>query len=253
MTEPFRWTNCHADVATWRYGRIAQEFLDEVVLPSLRALDAQADKWSRSDDPVASFQLNDIEELRRATTMAFCLSIQSLWERQIRSYLRGCARELTKGSALAEKAIAGNWGDLDELFFTLRGIRLSSFNEYHHLDLLYLVGNVCRHGDGRSSEKLWQRCPEFWPNQPRRSRKSRNALKGKQGPPSIQIMDIPHDQLRTFVDAIVSFWDEVNYIYLESIERKHESVQRKLVKMREERARKDVRQTVTKEDKDRTL
>ena len=241
MTDPFRWTNCNADLATWRYGRIAQEFLDEVVQPSLRVLDAQADKWSRSDDPVAPFQLNDVEELRRATTMAFCLSIQSLWERQIRSYLRGCARELTKGNALSEKAIAGYWGDFDELFFTLRGIRLSSFDEYHQLDLLYLVGNVCRHGDGRSSERLWQRCPEFWPNQTRRLRKPRTAHEMENGPPSIQTMDIPQDQLRTFVDAIVSFWHEVNYIYLESIERKHESVQRKLVKMREERARKDLR------------
>lgn len=241
MTEPFRWRNCNADVATWRYGRIAQEFLDEIVQPSLDALDAQIGKWSRSEDPVALFQLNDVEELRRATTMAFCLSIQSLWERQIRAYLRGCARELTQNNALAERAVVGNWQDIDDLFLTLRGLRLSSFEEYSILDLLHLVGNVCRHGDGPSSEKLWLRCPEYWPVRVHHSRKSRNAHATEQGPPPILAMNIPHNQLYFFVGAIVSFWQEVNYIYLESIERKHESVERKLVKMRKERTKKEDR------------
>ena len=231
MTKPFRWKNCQADIATWRHGSIAGEFLADVVFPSLDALDAQIDKWSRSDDPVALFHLNDVEDLRRGTTMAFCLSIQSMWERQIRSYINGCAHELSNDETLKEKALVCGWEQMDALFLNLRGIPLSSFSDYRQLDLLHLLANVCRHGDGPSSKKLWHRCPEFWPNGPSDPGRVRGST------PTTTSMAICRDHLQTFVDAIISFWQEVEYIYLESIERKHESVEKKLLQLRDERAK----------------
>ncbi|WP_447797997.1 hypothetical protein [Pseudomonas moraviensis] len=79
-----------ADVYTYRYGPIAKDFLTLVVNPSLDALDAQVKHWQESEDPVSEFIISDLSELILKTRMAFCLSIQSLWEQQIRTYLAGC-------------------------------------------------------------------------------------------------------------------------------------------------------------------
>lgn len=238
MTNPFRWTNCAADIATWRHGRLAREFLQDVVQPSLDALDARIAKCSASDDPVAEFELDDVEELRRATTMAFSLSIQSMWERQIRTYLHSSVVALSKDQNAMEKALVAPWERLDDLFLQVRGIRMSTFEGYPELDLLHTLANVCRHGDGPSSCKLWRRCPGFWPDRSNHPRRSRTTATTSETPPSAASMRIPDNRLRTFVSAIGSFWDEVEYIYLESLERKHDSVKRKLAKLREERAKK---------------
>ena len=237
MTEPIRWKNCNADVGTWRYGRIAQEFFNDVVEPPLDALDAHINEWTESDDPVALFHLSDLRELRRATMMAFCLSIQSIWERQIRAYLSGCAHELRGDNALTKKALDERWDNIGDLFFDLRGIHLSSFYKYRELDLLHLLANVCRHGDGPSAKRLWCRYPEFWPDQHTHSRNSRTATSTRKRSPSTEKIDIPRCQLRTFIGAIISFWEEIEYIYLENIQQKHESLEKKLVALREDRVR----------------
>jgi hypothetical protein len=101
-----RWTNCRADVLTWRNGRTAQAFLDDVIEPALSALDAQVVKWSESSEPYAAFAQSDAEELLQTTNMAFCLSIQAMWERQIRKYLCGCAEQLREDAELAADACA---------------------------------------------------------------------------------------------------------------------------------------------------
>jgi hypothetical protein len=48
-------------------------------------------------------------------------------------------------------------------------------------------------------------------------------------------LTISLELLERFTSAIVEFWNEANYIYMESIERKHDSLERQLVVMREER------------------
>ena len=236
MTEPFRWKNCHADVVSSGYGRMAQAFLKNVVEPSLEALDAEIDEWSRSDDPAALFAQADTEELLRATTMAFCLSIQSMWERQIRTYLRKCAEELRPDSTFAKKAMNERWEKIDKLFLDLRGISLTAFEAHGDLDLLHLLGNACRHGDGPSARALWNRRPDLWPHRFTPSPTFEVVRQAANEPQSIEAVVIPRDLVRSFANAIASFWDEAEYIYLESIERKHETVEAKLVKMRRDRA-----------------
>lgn len=236
MTEPFTWKNCMADVHTYRHGRMARAYFDDVVAPSLDALNAQIDEWSRSDSGAAAFAKDDVEELRRVTMLAFCLSIQSMWERQIRTYLRGCADELKPDSGLASKAMTVSWGKMDKLFHDLRGISLREFDEYADLDLLHLLGNACRHGDGKSARQLWEKYPGLWPTRRRPRARIKTPVSQTEKIPSIDSIVISRDLVGRFVDAIASFWDETEYIYLESIERKHESVEAKLVTMRRERA-----------------
>ena len=195
MTEPVGWKNCNADGGTWHYGRIVQEFFNGVVEPSLDALEAQIRKWTESDDPVTLFYLNDIRELDRATKMAFCLSIQSIWERQIRAYLGSCANELGGDNSPTEKELADRRKQVNDLFFDLRGVYLSSFYRHHELDLLHLLSNVCRHGDGPSSKKLWCRHPEFWRDPNTHSRRSQNDTSNMQEAPSTDLIDISRSQL----------------------------------------------------------
>ena len=231
MTEPFRWKNCFADVVSSKYGPLAHAFLREVVEPSLTALDRQIIELRLSDDPVAAFIQADVEELRRATIMAFCLSIQSLWERQIRAYLQGCARQLRADDGnLAKKAMTARWEDIDNLFNELRGISLKEFPGYLNLDLLHLLGNACRHGDGPSLKALSDAHPVLWLHRD-------SVLDDPLFSPTIDGLVITPEILRTSVAAITSFWDETEYIYNESIERKHPALEAKLIEMRQERER----------------
>lgn len=238
MTKPFRWRNCHADVGSSGHGRMAQAFLRDVVEPALATLDSQIERWKKSDEPAAPFILGDVEDLLRTTTLAFCLSIQSLWERQIRSYLQGCARDLKFDPAIGKRILIARWEEFDGLFMSLRGIGLSAFKEYAELNTLQLLGNACRHGDGPSLKVLVEMHPELWPN---RGKPLFPPLPDEFGPtpsfpPTIEEMIIPRNLLRALVNAIASFWDETEYIYNESIERKHPSLEAHLVKVRSERA-----------------
>jgi len=241
MCEIFTWTNCMADVYTYRYGPIAKDFLTLVVNPSLDALDAQVKHWRESEDPVSGFIISDLNELIYKTRMAFCLSIQSLWEQQIRTYLAGCQQELGINPFPVSNRRGANsvqtvyWGDeLNTVFERLRDIALPSFASFESLDLLMLVGNVCRHGDGNSSARLWGVRPDLWPvyHDPDNTF-LHSTLAGH--PPPVQSMQIPREMLEDFVEKICLFWEDTNYIYEESIERKHPSLEARLVVRRAER------------------
>ncbi|WP_155738414.1 hypothetical protein [Pseudomonas monteilii] len=230
MAEIFTWKNSYADIYSYRYAPIAQEFLSLVVNPSLDALEAQLAVHENSDDPVSAFDISDLTELINKTRMAFCLSIQSIWERQIRTYLHGCQSELKLNPFPVSNRRNANsvhsvlWGDeLNSVFFKLRGIPLTLFASYEKLDLLQLVGNVCRHGDGDSSNRLWRLHPEFW----RIHHNNGDNLADRKAP-SVEMMHIPRQLLSEFVDAICVFWDDMEYIYNESLSLKHHTVETKL-------------------------
>lgn len=219
MSEIFTWKNCMADIYNYRYGANAEEFLTLVVNPSLDALDAKVAEWQESDDPSAEFVISDFSKLIYKTRMAFCLSIQSLWEQQIRTYLAVCQQELGINPFPVSSRRGANsvqtvyWGDeLNTVFERLRDIALPPFASFPSLDLLMLVGNVCRHGDGSSSAKLWAARPDFWPdyhnsvNEPLGSKITDKA-------PPVQSMQIPRRMLEDFVEKICLFWEDTNYIY----------------------------------------
>jgi len=241
MADIFTWTNCRADIYSYRYGTIAKDFLTLVAKPSLDALDNEVQKWNESDDPVSHFMISDLQELTSKTLTAFCLSIQSLWERQIRTYMSGCHEELKtdlsaiskrKGTDVIHSVL---WGDeLNAVFEHLRGIALSSFESYPALDMLQLVGNVCRHGDGPSCRRLWNEHPELWPEYGFDERFDNPSL--PLHPPLADTMRISRELLTSFVEAIDLFWDDIEYIYNESIQRKAPSLEAKLVVEREKRA-----------------
>lgn len=228
----FRWINCYADVAASQHGACVQSFFDDVIAPAIRALEEKIAVLGRSDSPGDVFAQGDTKDVLQETKMAFGLSIQSIWERQLRGYLRGCAEELRPGDGLAAQVAKANWEKLCSLFLELRGIRFDAFPSFAELETLHLLGNVCRHGDGRSAVELTKRCPELWrvyPPMPFEDRPPDPALR------PVALMDVPIERLRAFVAAIATFWDDAEYIYNESIERKHPSLEARLARERKER------------------
>lgn len=229
----FRWKNCYADVATSAHGTSVRSFLDDVVEPSIQILEDKLSVLSHSDDPIAAFAVSDADDVLRATKMAYGISIQSIWERQLRGYLQGCAAALRPKGELSAHLERGTWPKLRELFLDLRGIGLEEFPSFSELDTLQLVGNACRHGDGPSAKELAMRCPELWPSY---LIGSADQALPVASPLSVALMNIPIERLRSFAEAIITFWDDMEYIYNESIVVKHPSLEARLEQERKSRA-----------------
>ncbi|MGF6571129.1 hypothetical protein ABH945_003250 [Paraburkholderia sp. GAS333] len=78
------------DVQTVLHRPRVRAFLSDVVKPALAAIDADIQRWATTQEGGWMFAVADGEALLQATVQAFCLSIQSLWERQLRYWLSAC-------------------------------------------------------------------------------------------------------------------------------------------------------------------
>lgn len=223
--EPFRWRNCYADVAASQHERTVANYVSDVIKPAVAALDVRIEEYAASKEPVALFYKSDVEDVRRETLIAFALALQSIWERQVRQYLAACARELAVAPLTEEIVAKANWKDLRAHFRTLRDIRLESFPSFEELNILHLLGNTCRHGDGPSAVELWQRRPALWPP---RVEYPFDFGPVETGPQKAGSIELKVGDLEGFATAIIGFWDDAEYIYEESIVRKHDGLESKL-------------------------
>lgn len=236
--KPFRWTNCFADVEACKHDLTIQSYFSDVIIPALATLDAKIAELAESEWPGAVFAHADMQVVLRESKIAFGLSIQSIWERQLRTYLRGCVRDLRPGEGLNAKIEKANWKELQKWFRDLRGIRLDAFPSFQTLDTLQHLGNACRHGEGESAAELARRCPDMWPVTA--AIPPMPHMPPDAPAPQIELrvasMDIPFERLRDFVVAISTFWRDHEYIYNESIERKHEGLEERLAEERSQRS-----------------
>ena len=230
---PFRWKNCHADIAAAQHDLTIRAFLGDVIRPGIATLEARIAALGRSEDPGDAFEQSDLEDMLSETKKAFSLSAQSIWERQLGAYLSGCGEELRPGEGFATKVAKANWPGLCDLFRELRGIPIEDFPSFGELDTLHHLGNACRHGDGASGAELARRCPDWWPAYAPMPEEF-----GPSEPPKLTVaaMDVPADRIAGFVEAIATFWTDASYIYNESIERKHPSLEARLARERVERS-----------------
>lgn len=225
---PFTWKNCWADVHVGFHDRTVQAYLTDVIEPAITALDSKIEELDASSEGWAPFAKADMEMLRGETLKAFALALQSLWERQLRDYVSGCAAELKLGEAVLADARASQWQRVERAFLAARGIELSAFPSHRTLAELHLLGNVCRHGDGPSVAKLHALRPDLWPVL------SIALVDLTPEPPAAVagLIQLTPDHLREFGSAIMRFWSDASYIYLESIESKHENVVAELDRLR---------------------
>lgn len=221
------WTNTHADVATYAHGRTVRSFITDIVRPSVMKLENKANGYRESEESIDAFNLSDTEDLISETLKAFCLSLNSIWERQLRAHMSGVARELYDEPKLIKSCQGLPWNKLNSLYHKLRGYKLDYFRAYDQLDTLQLLANVCRHGEGMSLDRLSQKRPELWPHET-------TPMPGTTPLPRFRAdnLNITVELLEEMGSAIEAFWEQSGYIYLESLNRKHDSVAKKLVSLR---------------------
>jgi hypothetical protein len=235
---PFRWKNCYADVLTSKHDMTIESYFNDVIVPALATLDEKIETLENSDRPGAVFAYDDMKGILRESKLAFCLAIQSIWERQLRAYLRGCAKELRPGDAIGAKIERAVWKDLCKHFRELRDIDLEAFPSFDSLDVLQHLGNACRHGDGNSATELARRCPDLWPDIPPLPPMPHMPPGSPwiELPRTVDRMDIPVERLRSLVAAIAQFWRDAEYIYNESIDRKDPHLEARLATERVKRS-----------------
>ncbi|MPV65603.1 hypothetical protein [Burkholderia sp. BE17] len=201
-------------------------FLNDVVHPALAAIDADIEHWATTQEGGWMFAVADGQALLQATIQAFCLSIQSLWERQLRNWLNACIVPGPQSVRQRRTARGGSLSELSDLLLELRGIALTAFPSYMDLDLLQRVGNACRHGDGWSAVALFRSNQELWPNWSSDPFPwpADNPPVGPPPPPSFEQAVLPRELLDRFANAILGFWEDVAYIRLNSLRQKDERI-----------------------------
>ena len=225
MFQPWRKTPW-ADVHMHNNGNIAADFMNDVVNPSVLIVKDKLARLQNSEDMMDVFLVSDAEILLSSTTTAFCLALQSIWERQLRKYLSACAKEMKLSSNVVALAESHKWPKVLALFKIIKGVPIDHFEAYQELELLHYLGNICRHGNGTTSRNLETKHPNFWSSEYRMFSDAGSDLlvDGMSGGFSIFLQ-----RLKIFSDSITSFWEECVYLYNESIYPKHESLEFKLV------------------------
>jgi hypothetical protein len=113
--------------------------------PALSAAKHEVETWlaATASDISAVFVHSDMEIQYQVTAMGLCLSLQAMWERQLRRYL---GAYVVTDPIRSKEIHMDHWIKLQTHFEDLRGVPLSAFLWYPDLDLLSRLGNVCRHG-----------------------------------------------------------------------------------------------------------
>lgn len=242
----FTWTE-HESIGSPTSHIIALElYRDSVVRPSLNALSEKIDELHRSDEDSADFELLDYAPLFQSTVEGYLLAIQSMWERGLRSMLISRAKRISRGETYVGALQRANWSggrqpDLLHYFRELVGLSLQTFDSFGDIDILQIFGNVLRHGDGPSAQKLHERCPSLWWNW-----LGPNA-RIDVGPISITIpadvpkhpnfadITLPEAVLEQMMQSVIWFWEDIEHIRCNSFKRKHTSVVEKLDRWKLER------------------
>lgn len=107
------WKHSIADVYANNYGIVVQDYLELVIEPSLQTLQRRRDELianPATDDLIKALQVHDHAALEQKAAMAFCLAIQSLWEQQIRTYVRCCVQQFSIPGVTVDATETKTWG-----------------------------------------------------------------------------------------------------------------------------------------------
>ena len=147
----------------------------------------------------------------------FALAVQSMWERQLRNYLIVCADEQTSVGVTSKVLRGAKWPELQSHFLRLRGVTLNTFPSYGDLDLLQVLGNACRHGDGGSAKALFRRCPDIRDEGLRPSKSLWRTEEQRQpSNPEFERVTIPALLLEQLVLSVIWFWEDQELVFVNS-------------------------------------
>lgn len=209
-----------------------------MALPALAAIDRDIERWGKTREGGAPFAQADAQGLLQASIQAFCLAVQSIWERQLRVWVSDCAHTCGGDAQQVKLAQHAPLEQVSRLLHDLRGGTFAVFPSYPDLEYLQLVGNACRHGDGRSSDALFRAHPEPWPTWTSAPYPwpTDHPPMGPPAVPSFGQAVLPRELLTRFVNAIAWFWEDVSYVCMNNFAEKDDGIERQLAVMRAARA-----------------
>ncbi|MYM92818.1 hypothetical protein [Duganella vulcania] len=217
------WQNGPGEIVCARFDDQVRQYWRNVAQPALASADREVEMAlaATETDVSAVFEHADRVDQHQVTALGLGIALQSLWERQLRRYL--CAY-VQGDAAMRKKVEMAKWDQLLPLFEQFRGAPLRAFICFPDLDLLSLVGNVCRHGDGKTADLLWRSHPELWPYS--------QAHDHPDAAPPVEHMHLSTSLLSRLADSVTKFWEFVSYLHLENLLSKHPSVERRLPTLR---------------------
>lgn len=220
------------------HSRSLELFRDNVIRPSLRALDAERIRLSDSDDPTAVFLLSDLDELFQISVEGYLLTVQSMWEKGLRSLLIAREHQLCEGKAASEIQRAVWRGpkrsDLHAHFERLMGFSIAACDVYADLHLLQCIASAARHGDGPSAKRLQELCPGLWwswsdaPQTLVAEPSHFRSPTATQEHTPISLIKEPEALLEQMTQAVTWFWEDMEYLRCMSFRRRHISVESRL-------------------------
>lgn len=203
-----------SDLPPWRsilhdgyaetYAQRVQAFFDEVIQPVAGDLANRLSSTERGPDDEAIAKWDALRESQLDLHRSLALALGGMWERQFRAHLFSSVAVIGPKARVGdiERANSSRW---PKLFKDCRGFELSKLPGYAEIELLLLVSNVVRHGNGESSRKLYERRPDWFSHNPITDFFAYFTLGGEPAD-SIERLEITLVQLRVFTDAIAAFW-----------------------------------------------
>lgn len=221
------------------HAQTMQLFKNSVILPSLVAL-SQKMKENVEDHEAESLLFDDdLADLYQSTVAGYLLTIQSMWERGLRSLLIN--RDASESGGKKAKALQrANWSEKGESlqwhFEQLLNFPLTAFDSYKDLHLLQNFGNAIRHGDGDSAQRLYDLAPSMWsccgwlaPGMTIQAG-PHTVTAPLDGPkyPSFNTVTIERKILEQMIQSVTDFWEDLECIRINSFARKSDSVVKRL-------------------------
>lgn len=251
MTNPLeelRWIKMDYAVHATNQIFALEMYRDKVVRPSLQALEDRLDQLQRSTATEDEFAHDDFAALHHATIEGYLLTTQSMFERGLRGMLVKVAER--NQSDLVDKVKKAPWDtgkshSIQAHFQALMSAPLDLFGCNDDLLILQKLGNALRHGDGRSAEELHDLCPSLWWNwlPPGTSIQVGNheILVPDSAPrhPSFDRITLPAELLEQMMQAVLWFWQDIEFVRCNSFKNKHPSTVRMLAEMRAVRSLRD--------------
>jgi hypothetical protein len=231
-----RWRNLQADVYVSFHRNLITDFYEQTIVPVFAEWQRQRAKYEADDSALADFLLVDLDALEIESARALCLSLQSLWERQLRQYLAKCEVELKIKNPISTST---KWKQVRAAFEKYRHIELQQFSSFALLEELHLVGNVFRHGPGSSLKQLKEDHPHLWSAD--RGDLEHLTFQSKHSLETYELPVVSLSQLHRYTLAVVDFWNDCQYIYNQSLETKTPILQVELARELEQREKMEAR------------
>ncbi|MEN5206682.1 hypothetical protein ABE493_00975 [Stenotrophomonas terrae] len=241
LLEELRWTEMDYAVHATNQMVALEMYRDELVRPSLQALDERLNQLERSEAIEDQFAHDDFAALHHATIEGYLLTTQSMFERGLRGMLVKVAERTSP--SLVDKVKKAPWDagqskSIQAHFQALMAAPLDLFGCDDDLLILQKLGNALRHGDGRSAEELHGLCPSLWWNwlPPGATLQvgEHEILIPADAPrhPSFDRITLPSELLEQMMQAVLWFWQDIEFVRCNSFKNKHPTAVRMLAEMR---------------------